>query len=201
MINHHGHCTAHANKIVVWCQDNRCKRFLQFLVFGHCLRDDGRVRRDKAFHRFIAASSSSCSLPLLHPAQSKSPKVPLLFGYKLGKVSRHPVCGDPFASVCVLPPKTFVKRRRFLFSSADGINVSTDVSHITNSRRKGKLSVLAELDIQVRKRTSSETMAEIEEMDVQEVVESTEELTTQEALKQVLRRALAHNGLRRGLHE
>ena len=79
--------------------------------------------------------------------------------------------------------------------------MSIDASHFTNSRRKGKLSVLAELDIQVRKRTSSETMAEIEEMDVQEVVESTEELTTQEALKQVLRRALAHNGLRRGLHE
>mmetsp|Transcript_825 Transcript_825/g.476 ORF Transcript_825/g.476 Transcript_825/m.476 type:complete len:141 (+) Transcript_825:63-485(+) len=44
-------------------------------------------------------------------------------------------------------------------------------------------------------------MADNEEMDVQEVAESTEELTTQEALKQVLRRALAHNGLRRGLHE
>jgi small subunit ribosomal protein S12e len=45
-------------------------------------------------------------------------------------------------------------------------------------------------------------MADNEEMDVQEeVVESTEELTVQSALKQVLQRALAHNGLRRGLHE
>lgn len=44
-------------------------------------------------------------------------------------------------------------------------------------------------------------MADNEEMDVQEEVVETEELTVQGALKQVLRRALTHNGLRRGLHE
>lgn len=45
-------------------------------------------------------------------------------------------------------------------------------------------------------------MADNEDMEVQEeVVESTEELTIQDALKGVLRRALVHNGLRRGLHE